>query len=322
MAGLSASGLKTQIRSYTETDSNVLTDSVLENIILNAQYRIFRDVPIDADRKQQLGNLVAGQESINAPAGSLFIRGIQVYDTAGSETTGANRWLEKKDYTYLQEYQDVTGTSAAQGQPKYYAMFGGGTGESDTTSGRIAFAPVPNTTYRFRVHFNKMPDLLEGNGTNYISMNFSNGLLYCCLSEAYGFLQGKHSFESSGGHTFKLALFDSGASLGAATTDYSTSEEITNTSGSAYSAGGATLTNSGVSLSSTTAFTDFSDVTYSSASFTANGAMIYNTTTNGGSSTTDAVAIIAFGGDKTASNGTFKIEFPAADASNAIIRLA
>ncbi len=190
MAGLSASGLITQIRNYTEVDSNVLTDSVVENIILNAQYRIFRDVPIDADRKQQLGNLVAGQESINAPAGALFIRGIQVYDTAGSETTGANRWLEKKDYTYLQEYQDVTGTSAAQGQPKYYAMFGGGTGESDTTSGRIAFAPVPNTTYRFRVHFNKMPDLLENDDTNYISMNFSNGLLYCCLSEAYGYLKG------------------------------------------------------------------------------------------------------------------------------------
>ena len=190
MAGLSASGLKTQIKSYTETDSNVLTDAVLENIILNAQYRIFRDVPIDADRKQQLGNFVAGQESINCPAGAVFIRGIQVYDTAGSEITGANRWLEKKDLTYLQEYQDVTGTSAAQGQPKYYAMFGGGTGESDTTSGRIAFSPVPNTTYRFRVHFNKMPDLLEGSGTNYISMNFSNGLLYCCLSEAYGYLKG------------------------------------------------------------------------------------------------------------------------------------
>ena len=72
-------------------------------------------------------------------------------------------------------------------------------------------------------------------------------------------LQGKHSFESSGGHTFKLALFDSDASLGAATTDYSTSEEIANIPGSAYTAGGATLTNAGVSLSSTTAFTDFSD---------------------------------------------------------------
>ena len=143
-----------------------------------------------------------------------------------------------------------------------------------------------------------------------------------CSSFKQELLQGKHSFESSGGHTFKIALFDSGATLGAATTDYSTSEEITNTSGSAYSAGGTALTNSGVSLSSTTAFTDFDDVSFSSASFTANGAMIYNTTTNGGSNTTDSVAIIAFGSDKTATNGTFTIQFPAADASNAIIRLA
>ena len=191
MPGISASGLKTQIKSYTETDSNVLTNDVLENIILNAQYRIFRDVPIDADKKQQLGNFVAGQESINAPAGCLFVRGIQVYDTNGSAITGANRWLEKKDMTYLQEYQDVTGTSAAQGQPKYYAMFGGATGNTDTTSGRIFVAPTPNTTYRFRVHFNKMPDTLESsNQSNYISLNFPNGLLYCCLSEAYGFLKG------------------------------------------------------------------------------------------------------------------------------------
>jgi len=191
MSGLSASGLKTQIRSYTETDSTVLSDSVLENIILNAQYRIMRDVPIDADKKQQLGNFVAGQESINAPAGCLFVRGIQVYDTNGSAITGANRWLEKKDMTYLQEYQDVTGTSAAQGQPKYYAMFGGATGNTDTTSGRIFVAPTPNTTYRFRVHFNKVPDTLEsGNQSNYISLNFPNGLLYCCLAETYGFLKG------------------------------------------------------------------------------------------------------------------------------------
>ena len=143
-----------------------------------------------------------------------------------------------------------------------------------------------------------------------------------CSSFKQELLQGKHSFESTGGHTFKLALYDSSASLGAATTDYSTSEEITNTSGSAYSAGGATLTNTGVGLTSTTAFTDFSDVTYNSASFTANGALIYNTTTDGGSGTTDAVAVIAFGSDKTATNGTFTIQFPAADASNAIIRLA
>ena len=187
MAGLSASGLKTQIRSYTETDSNVLSDSVLENIILNAQYRIFRDIPIDADRKQQTGNLVTGQESINAPAGAVFIRGIQVYDST-SAVTGANVWLEKKDVTYLQEYISST-ESAKRGQPKYYAMFGGATGESDTTSGRMMFAPVPDTTYKFRVHFNAAPALLDGDSTNYISLNFPNGLLYCCLSEAYGFLK-------------------------------------------------------------------------------------------------------------------------------------
>ena len=190
MSGLSASGLKTQIRSYTEVDDTVLTDAVLENIILNSQYRIMRDVPIDADKRQQLGNFVAGQESINAPAGCLFVRGIQVYDTNGSAITGANRWLEKKDMTYLQEYQDVTGTAAAQGQPKYYAMFGGATGNTDTTSGRIFLAPTPNTTYRFRIHFNKMAGILEGNDTNYLSLNFPNGLLYCCLSETYGFLKG------------------------------------------------------------------------------------------------------------------------------------
>ena len=188
MAGLSASGLKTQIKSYTETDSNVLSDSVLENIILNAQYRIFRDIPIDADRKQQTGNLVTGQESINAPAGAVFIRGIQVYDST-SAVTGPNVWLEKKDVTYLQEYISST-ASAKRGQPKYYAMFGGATGESDTTSGRMMFAPVPDATYKFRVHYNKMVGLLEGDNTNYLSLNFPNGLLYCCLSEAYGFLKG------------------------------------------------------------------------------------------------------------------------------------
>jgi len=189
MSGISYSTLVTQLRNYTETDSNVLTTDILENIILNAQYRIMRDVPIDADRKQQDGNLITGQSTINAPAGALFIRGIQVYDST-SDVTGNNVWLEKKDITYLQQYVPSTET-AKRGQPKYYAMFGGATGDSDTTSGRMMFAPVPDTTYKFRVHFNKMPATLESsNQTNYISMNFPNGLLYCCLSETYGFLKG------------------------------------------------------------------------------------------------------------------------------------
>tara|TARA_A100001011_G_scaffold360520_1_gene407880 strand:- start:91 stop:798 length:708 start_codon:yes stop_codon:yes gene_type:complete len=189
MAGISYSGLVTQIRNYTEVDSNVLTADQLENIILNAQYRIMRDVPIDADRKQQTGNLVTGQETINSPGGALFIRAIQVYDST-SATTGANVFLEKKDITYLQEYVSST-ESAKRGQPKYYAMFGNATGDGDTNSGRMMFAPVPDTTYKFRVHYNKMPaTLASDNTTNYISLNFPNGLLYCCLAETYAFLKG------------------------------------------------------------------------------------------------------------------------------------
>jgi len=143
-----------------------------------------------------------------------------------------------------------------------------------------------------------------------------------CSSFKQELLQGKHNFSSSSGDSFKIALFDSGATLNATTTDYSTTDEITNTAGSAYSAGGAALTNTGVGLTSTTAFTDFTDVSWTTASFTANGALIYNTTTGASTSTTDTICAIAFGSDKTATTGTFTIQFPANDSSNAIIRLA
>ena len=140
-----------------------------------------------------------------------------------------------------------------------------------------------------------------------------------CSSFKQELLQGKHDFQSSGGHTFKIALYTSSASLDATTTDYSATNEG---SGTGYTAAGETLTSNGVSLSSTTAFVDFADVTWSSATITANGALIYNTTTDGGSSTTEAVAVLAFGGDKTSTNGDFVVQFPTADASNAIIRIA
>ena len=143
-----------------------------------------------------------------------------------------------------------------------------------------------------------------------------------CTSFKVELLKGQHDFTASTGDTFKIALFDSDATLGASTTDYSTSEEITNTSGTAYTAGGATLTNVTPTSSSTTAYTDFDDVSWTDASFTANGALIYDTTTGTGSGTTDAVAVIAFGGDKTATSGTFTIQFPAAAASTAILRIA
>ena len=149
-----------------------------------------------------------------------------------------------------------------------------------------------------------------------------------CNSFKVELLQGKHNFTASSGHTFKIALFSSSATLGATTTDFDASNnEISNTSGTAYSTGGATLTvpstfPKAASDSATTAIVDFDDVSYSSASFTANGAIIYNTTTAGGSGTTDAVCVLAFGGDKTASNGTFQIQFPADGGSTAIIRIA
>jgi len=144
-----------------------------------------------------------------------------------------------------------------------------------------------------------------------------------CTSFKVLLLKGQMDFTASTGDSFKIAMFDSSATLGAATTDYSTSEEITNTSGTAYTAGGEALTNVTPTSSSTTAFTDFSpDVSWTDASFTANAALIYNTTTGTGTGTTDAVAAIAFGGDKTATSGTFTIQFPAAAASTAILRIA
>ena len=138
-----------------------------------------------------------------------------------------------------------------------------------------------------------------------------------CTSFKVELLKGVHNFTATTGNTFKIALYDSDATLGAGTTAFTTSEEITNTSGTAYTSGGASLTSVTPVASSTTALCDFADVSFSSATFTANGALIYNS-----SATNAAVAAIAFGSDKTATNGTFTIQFPAADASNAIIRLA
>lgn len=140
-----------------------------------------------------------------------------------------------------------------------------------------------------------------------------------CTSFKGELLQGQHDFSSSTGHTFKIALFTSSATLGASTTDYTTSNEV---SGTGYTAGGNTLSNNGVTTSGTTALVDFADTTWSTATITAAGALIYNTTTAGGSGTTEAVCALDFGGDKTSTAGDFVIQFPAADASNAIIRIA
>ena len=187
MAGFTYATLTTAIQNYTEVDTNVLTATITDQFIDNAEMRILRDIPLDAYKKQSTGNLVTGQTTINVPAKTLFVKGVQVYDST-SASTGANAWLEKKDETYLQEYIPA---ETSTGKPKYYAMFGGATGVSDTTSGRLFLAPAPDSTYAFKIHYEAIPDGLSGsNTTTYVSQYFGNGLLYACLCEAYGYLKG------------------------------------------------------------------------------------------------------------------------------------
>jgi len=139
-----------------------------------------------------------------------------------------------------------------------------------------------------------------------------------CNSFKTEVLEAKHNFLASGGNTFNLALYTSSATLNKSTTAYSTSNEISNTSGSAYSPKGKALTSVNPALSTDTACCDFADISWTSASFTANGCLIFNDSASGD----PAVCAIAFGSDKTVTSGTFTIQFPTADADNAIIRIA
>ena len=136
-----------------------------------------------------------------------------------------------------------------------------------------------------------------------------------CTSFKQEILEAVHNFKNSGGSTFNLALYTSSASLGAGTTAYTTSNEV---SGTNYTAKGASLTRVDPSTSGTTALTDFADLTFSNATVTARGALIFNDSASG----VPAVCALDFGGDKTSTAGDFTIQFPAADASNAIIRIA
>ena len=143
-----------------------------------------------------------------------------------------------------------------------------------------------------------------------------------CTSFKKELLEGKHDFTNSSGHTFKMSLHTNSATLDAATDtsdNFLSDNQIT---GTGYTSGGGTLVNVTPTTSGTTALTDFADLTFSSATITARGGVIYNTTLAGGTGTTASVCVLDFGGDKASTNGDFTIQFPAADASNAIIRIA
>ena len=204
MAGFTYTTLKAAILAYTETDANVLTTTIVDQFIENAEFRIFYDVPSDNNRFVSEGNLAIDDNTINVPGlgtkgntGTVFVRGVEVFNST-SVTTGAGTWLQKKDQTYLSEYVNrSTGSSGGQtaqdvtGFPKYYAMFGGATSTSDTTSGGLYVAPTPDATYSFRIYYDMVPkSLVNKTSGTYISQYFPQGLLYATLVEAYGFLKG------------------------------------------------------------------------------------------------------------------------------------
>jgi len=194
------STLTAAIRSYTEVDDSVFTQAIIDEFIMGAEFRIYQELPMDSARFVQEGTLAADDNTINSPAGALFIRGVEVFNSTAN-TEGNGTWLEKKDQTYLSEYTDrltgPEGDRTAQdvtGFPKYYAMFGGADNTTDTSSGGMYLAPTPDANYKFRIYYNKMPNGLgSGTGFNnntYLSTYFPQGLLYACLVEAYGFLKG------------------------------------------------------------------------------------------------------------------------------------
>jgi hypothetical protein len=185
MAGFTYATLTTAIHNYTEVGTTVLTSTITDQFIDNAETRIMRDVPIDANRASATDNMVANQEHVNVPAGALVVRGIQVAD--GTSTLTNPIWLEKRDLTFLDEFNGARAT----GKPKYYAMKGGATGTTNTTSGGAFLSPIPDTTYVYKIHYNARPTGLSASTTtNFISLNFPNGLLYAVLVEAYGYLKG------------------------------------------------------------------------------------------------------------------------------------
>jgi len=187
MAGFTYSTLTTAIQNYTEVGTGVLSSTITDQFIDNSELRIQREIPIDADRKEMLGNLTASKDNVYAPAGTLFVRGLQVY-TSTTAATGANSWLEKKDISFLREYDAAETTT---GTPKYYAMSGGAEGTGATSSGRITIVPTPSSAFMYKIHYNARPiGLSSANTTTFLSLNFGNGLLYACLVEAFSYLKG------------------------------------------------------------------------------------------------------------------------------------
>jgi hypothetical protein len=166
------SELVTKIRDYTEVDSNVLTSTIINGFIENAEFRILRDVDSDNNRKYDTSTFVVSQKFLNTPANLLIITSAEVINA------GVRLFMEPRDMTFIDEYN----STGVTGVPKYYANWNENT---------IEFAPIPDQTYTIQLSYILKPvGLSATNTTTYLSQQFPNGLLYACLVEAYGFLKG------------------------------------------------------------------------------------------------------------------------------------
>ena len=167
-----------KIRDYTEVDSNVLTSTIIDGFIEDAEWRIFRDVDSDNNRRYATANLIASQRFIDIPADLLIVRSAQIVDSDGSSQPDNREFLEYRDTSFISEYNPTVAT----GVPKYHSMW-----DKDT----IVLAPSPDATYEIQLNYIlKDPGLSSSNTTTYLSKYFPNGFLYACLVEAFSFLKG------------------------------------------------------------------------------------------------------------------------------------
>ena len=166
-----------KIRDYTEVSSTVLTDTIVNGFIENAEFRILRDVDSDNNRRYVTANLVSGQRFVQTPDNLLIIRSVQIIDSDGTASANNREFLQYRDTSFMSEFNPKEST----GVPKYYSNW-----DEDT----IVVAPTPDQTYTIQLNYILKPDGLSSTvPTTYLSLQFPNGLLYACLVEAYGFLK-------------------------------------------------------------------------------------------------------------------------------------
>jgi len=167
-----------KIRDYTEVSSNVLTATIVDGIINDAEFRILREVDSDNNRRYATANVLTSTRFIDTPTNALTIRSAQIVDSDGIASADNREFLQFRDTSFMSEFNPT----GATGVPKYYSWW-----DEDT----IVMAPTPDATYTIQLNYIlKDPGLSSTNTTTYLSTYFPNGLLYACLAEAYGFLKG------------------------------------------------------------------------------------------------------------------------------------